>query len=310
MTNTLEASDESTDSLVGRAAAYNPRKISDSEMESLRRSMRFFGVVEPIIVNKRSGSIVGGHQRVKAAVAEGIESLPVVWVDLDDPAERQLNIALNRIRGEWQDEKLAVVLSGLDDAGADLSLTGFGEAELEALLRPFAADDPLLPKDDDAGGELYGAGTDLARSSAPLRYWQKSGLLQGVDVLDFGCGEEQHGFARYDAFTAPDVEPLLTTYGAVMCNYVLNVQPSDHLITEIAVLIRGLLVPEGVALFAVVTDSKLSDTAACGNRRAKSADEWQRLLEPIFLIQAAKGASFCGLVGYPRPNTARVSNAA
>ncbi|MBZ5638307.1 MAG: ParB N-terminal domain-containing protein [Acidobacteriia bacterium] len=108
----------STTQLAGMAAPYNPRRISDHDLDALRRSLRFFGTVEPIVVNKRSGHIVGGHQRVRAAEAEGIDTLPVVYVDLDDPSERQLNLALNKISGEWDEEKLAAVLAELEQVGA------------------------------------------------------------------------------------------------------------------------------------------------------------------------------------------------
>lgn len=124
-----------TAQLAGMAALYNPRRLSDHDLDALRRSLRYFGTVEPIVVNRRSGRIVGGHQRVKAAEAEGIETLPVVHVDLDDPSEKQLNVALNRIHGEFDLEKLAAVLADLQTAGADLQLTGFTEAELEELVR-------------------------------------------------------------------------------------------------------------------------------------------------------------------------------
>jgi DNA modification methylase len=113
----------------------NPRRISDHDLDRLRRSLKFFGVVEPVLVNSRSNRIVGGHQRVKAAEAEGLATLPVVYVDLDDPSEKQLNIALNRISGEWDEDKLAAVLADLKAAGADLELTGFTDVELETFLR-------------------------------------------------------------------------------------------------------------------------------------------------------------------------------
>jgi len=115
-------------------APYNPRRISDHDLKSLRRSLRSFGTVEPIVVNRRSGRIVGGHQRVKAAAAEGMASLPVVYVDLDDHAEKQLNLALNRVSGEWDPELLGKLLSDLEAEGADLELTGFAEEELARLL--------------------------------------------------------------------------------------------------------------------------------------------------------------------------------
>lgn len=121
--------------LATKASPYNPRTISDHDLDALRKSLRFFGTVEPIIVNERSGHIVGGHQRVKAAQAEGLDTLPVVYVDLDDPSEKQLNLALNRVSGEWDIEKLGALLGDLEAAGADLGLTGFTAQEIEALCR-------------------------------------------------------------------------------------------------------------------------------------------------------------------------------
>jgi len=123
-----------TAELAKMAARYNPRKITEHDLEALRRSLKFFGTVEPIVVNRRSGHIVGGHQRVRAAEAEGIESLPVVHVDLDDPSEKQLNLALNRISGEFDVDKLAEVLADLEAAGADLAMTGFTDAEIQELV--------------------------------------------------------------------------------------------------------------------------------------------------------------------------------
>lgn len=120
--------------LAEMAAPYNPRKCSDHDMEALRRSLRFFGTVEPIVVNRRSGRVVGGHQRIRAAEAEGIDTLPVVHVDLDDPSEKQLNLALNRIHGEFDLDKLAALLSDLELAGADLAFTGFTDDEIRDLI--------------------------------------------------------------------------------------------------------------------------------------------------------------------------------
>ena len=72
-----------TNELRSMAAPYNPRTISDHDLMALGRSMTTFGVVEPIVVNRRTNRIVGGHQRVKAAEGAGVEELPVVYVDLD-----------------------------------------------------------------------------------------------------------------------------------------------------------------------------------------------------------------------------------
>jgi len=77
--DTLKTSD-----LAGMAAPYNPRRISDHDMKRLRASLKTWGMVEPLVCNRRTNHIVGGHQRVKAALAEGVVELPVFWVDLDD----------------------------------------------------------------------------------------------------------------------------------------------------------------------------------------------------------------------------------
>lgn len=131
----MEVIQVSTAELRRMAAPYNPRTISDHDLVALGRSMKTFGVVEPVVVNKRTGRIVGGHQRVKAAEAQGIESLPVVHVDLDEPQEKQLNLALNRISGEFDVEKLADILKELEAEGADLDLTGFTTTEIDDLIR-------------------------------------------------------------------------------------------------------------------------------------------------------------------------------
>jgi DNA modification methylase len=117
--------------LLQMSADYNPRQISADALAALERSLGTFGFVQPVIVNRRSGKIVGGHQRVQAA-PDG--DLPVVWVDLDAHGERQLNLALNKISGDWDDQKLRALLTDLSVEGADLSLTGFSDEELRALL--------------------------------------------------------------------------------------------------------------------------------------------------------------------------------
>ena len=165
----MDIVDVPTRDLSSMAAPYNPRRIGDHDLEALRRSLKFFGTVEPIVVNRRSGHIVGGHQRVRAAEAEGIEALPVVFVDLDDPSEKQLNVALNRISGEFDQEKLAAVLGDLQAAGADLAMTGFSDDELTELMRGFdqpseGLTDPDMvpePPDDPATqpGDLIVLGT-------------------------------------------------------------------------------------------------------------------------------------------------------
>ncbi|SFU40030.1 DNA modification methylase [Alicyclobacillus macrosporangiidus] len=123
---------------------YNPRidlHPGDPVYEKLRRSIAEFGLVEPIVWNQRTGRVVGGHQRLKVLQEMGITETEVVVVDLDDTREKALNIALNKIQGEWDMPKLKDLLEELDTGELDIEITGFDLAEVEDLLTRFTEDD-------------------------------------------------------------------------------------------------------------------------------------------------------------------------
>ena len=119
-------------------AEYNPRvdlKPGDKEYDKLKRSIEEFGYVEPIIYNKRNNTVVGGHQRLKVLKDLGYTDIDVVEVDLDESNEKALNIALNKVSGDWDNEKLEELLNELNnEADFDISLTGFDENEINSLL--------------------------------------------------------------------------------------------------------------------------------------------------------------------------------
>ncbi|MFC1806082.1 site-specific DNA-methyltransferase [Planctomycetota bacterium] len=121
------------------AAQYNPRrdlKQGDREYERLRRSIDEFGLVQPLVWNRRTGNLVGGHQRLKILVEQGATEVEVSVVDLAADREKALNVALNRISGDWDEEKLADVLGELVELpDFDVELTGFDVPEVEELLR-------------------------------------------------------------------------------------------------------------------------------------------------------------------------------
>ena len=77
----------------------NPRRISDEELESLTRSIREFGLIDPIIARREDKVVIGGHQRLLAARKLGLKEVPVVLVDLSQDQARLLNLALNRCPG-------------------------------------------------------------------------------------------------------------------------------------------------------------------------------------------------------------------
>lgn len=129
-------------------ADYNPRKDlqpGDPEYEKLKRSLQQFGYVEPVIWNKATGRVVGGHQRLKVLQDLGITEVDCVVVDMPEDQEKALNIALNKISGSWDNDKLALLIADLQGADFDVSLTGFEAAEIDDL---FSATDKKEGKDD------------------------------------------------------------------------------------------------------------------------------------------------------------------
>jgi len=130
-------------------ADYNPRKDlkpGDAEYEKLKRSIEQFGYVEPVIWNKTTGRVVGGHQRLKVLIDMGITEVECVVVEMDESKEKALNIALNKISGDWDKDKLALLIADLQGEDFDVSLTGFEPAEIDALFKDTIKDGI---KDDD-----------------------------------------------------------------------------------------------------------------------------------------------------------------
>jgi hypothetical protein len=104
-------------------AGYNPRTISSEALDGLKRSIKKFGLVAPVIWNKRTGVVVGGHQRLKVLLAEGVEETDVVVVDFSEKEEIALNITLNNpeIRGHWTDDVVTLLADMSPDMSEDIS---------------------------------------------------------------------------------------------------------------------------------------------------------------------------------------------
>jgi DNA modification methylase len=114
----------------------NPRRISDEELDSLERSLRQFGFVQPVLARREDGTVIGGHQRLLAARRLGLTTVPVTYLEVSVEQARLLNLALNKISGSWDDALLARLLAELQASPeVDLSLSGFGEDEISDLLR-------------------------------------------------------------------------------------------------------------------------------------------------------------------------------
>lgn len=118
-------------------AAYNPRidlLPGDPRYQQLDASIEEFGLIQPFVFNKRTGNLVGGHQRMTVLENRGQQGAEMVIVDLDTVAEKKLNAILNRVGGDWDESKLTAVLKDLQLSKVDLGTLGFTPVELSKLL--------------------------------------------------------------------------------------------------------------------------------------------------------------------------------
>jgi hypothetical protein len=151
----LPAMPQSESIALGRLnrAAYNPRAMPEAELQKLARGIRRHGMVQPIVARRADLLVIGGHQRMSAlemvlrekglgdAEVAAFE-VPCVLLDLSDSQAKVLNLALNKISGEWDWDKLAVLLTEIDGIGGDeLAFTGFGRDETDDILKLMAEDD-------------------------------------------------------------------------------------------------------------------------------------------------------------------------
>lgn len=124
-----------------KTADYNPRKWSESAINNLKKSIKRFGLVDPLIVNSapnRENIIVGGHFRLQVIKDLGYKKAPVIYVCIPEiEKEKELNLRLNRNLGEWDFE----LLKKFD---FDLLLNvGFDDQDLSSIW------DSILEIEDD-----------------------------------------------------------------------------------------------------------------------------------------------------------------
>lgn len=125
-----------------KPAEYNPRMINDEDYAKLQKSITTFGLGDPIIGNLKNNIIIGGHQRYKALLDENVEELQLLKMfDIgylfhetnftvpDEIHEKGLNIALNKISGEFIEEKLQPLLEEINISNLDIQVTRFEEIE-------------------------------------------------------------------------------------------------------------------------------------------------------------------------------------
>ena len=167
----------------------NARTHSTEQITKLRSSLREFGFVNPVIIDRDYG-IIAGHGRVMAAKEEGIEEVPCVFVDyLTEAQKKAYIIADNRFAQDagWDEELLRIEIEALQGMDFDVGLTGFNDDEIADL---FAGDDKSEAEDDDF---------DL---SAAL---EKASFVQRGDIWTVG----RHRLMCGDATSAEDVAALM-----------------------------------------------------------------------------------------------------
>lgn len=142
-----------------READYNPRldmEVGTPEFTKLKNAIEKFDMVEPIVWNKRTGNVVGGAQRLAVMKYLGRTKTLVSVIDVDETQEKLLNVALNKIKGGWDFEKLETLFSELDFT--DLKLTGFGADEIALMFEEADEAYAETVTEDDVFGsvETYG----------------------------------------------------------------------------------------------------------------------------------------------------------
>ena len=182
--------------------ANNARTHNKEQILKLRSSLREFGFVNPVIID-REYNVLAGHGRIEAAKAENISEVPCVFADhLTEAQKKAYILADNRMALDagWDDELLSVEMQELQELGFDLSLTGFDEKELTDLLGV------------DADGEAKEDDFDL---SAAL---EKAAFVQRGDIWTVG----RHKLMCGDATSVEDVSALM---GDTKANLILTDPP-------------------------------------------------------------------------------------
>ena len=212
MSGPLELSQVPIDEL--RPDPANPRQIDPATLDALTRSVRQFGLVDPLIARRENGQLIGGHQRWLAARRAGLDTLPVIYLDLPESEARLLALALNQISGTWDADSLARLFQELQTQELDLSLSGFGEDEIDRLLAT------LTTRERRDRPESF----DLA--DAVARRAQRTPRVQQGDTWQLG----PHRLRCGDATTVGDVEGLIGSAKAAMAftDPPYNVAYGDH----------------------------------------------------------------------------------
>ena len=194
----------------------NPRIMPQAEMHKLVRSIETFGLVEPLVVRRSDHLVIGGHQRLDAAKALGLTKVPVVFVDVTEEKAKALNLALNRIQGEWDLPKLGELLDELRELpDFDVTLTGFDGREIDDLLSELERQQPLPAFEESFDAEQ--AMAEAEQRTGPTRV--KPGDLWEMGKHRLLCGDATDP-ASWERLMAGQVAQAVITDPPYGINYV------------------------------------------------------------------------------------------
>lgn len=180
-------------------AKYNPRKAlkpGDPEFEKLKRSITEFGYVELIVINvANNNTVISGHQRLAVLKDIGETEVECVVVELNDADEKALNVAMNKVSGDWDTQKLADLMDSLKELDYDLGKTGFDPPEIEQLFNQ--VHDKNVSDDD----------FDVDKAV------EKEAFVQQGDIWKLG----KHRLLCGDSTKAEDVQRLMDGQKANAC---------------------------------------------------------------------------------------------
>lgn len=188
-------------------APYNPRFMSPQAEQMLRRSLKSLGLVEPVVWNRRTGNLVGGHQRITqidALEKRDDYDITVAVVDVDEATEKKLNLALNNrnIQGDWDEEALGTLLREFGET--DYKDIGVTDADLAVLLGDVTGSDLHdVMREAEERQEVKSTLAEIKASEARMR--EKTAEENVVDFYAVIVFEDFH--ERDDFYAALGLHP-------------------------------------------------------------------------------------------------------
>lgn len=192
-----------------KGAPYNPRIIDKGAKKRLKDGLRKHGLVQPIVWNRRTGNVVGGHQRLEQLDALERTSdyeLTVSVIDVDEREEAEINIQLNNpsMQGDWDFDALASVAESFDLTFDDM---GFSDTDIDLM---FDGDDRFTelfdtPEAEQVKGRLDAIKESREKGAAALK---ERNSINWYAVVVFADEEERRAF--YKRIHVPEYEDYIT----------------------------------------------------------------------------------------------------